>query len=309
MKRLCILLSITLLASSFVIAQMPLEDELYASVLGIEGKTHLERGQFIKEQLHKMGVGYVTAPFKDISRVKKDTIIIKGENIIVRLGQGTKRIVVGAHYDAFKDSPGANDNGSGVAVVLALIQHMQNIEWNYSVDFCFFDQEEAKLTGSMYYINQFIIPSQHIAMINLDIEGTGDEVFVGPVGMNSRTILRYVHDAAKKTGFPFFESAEFPASDHVSFAKFDLQDIAISIVPKGDSERLSKYVRNGYKPDSLDAPKVLGVMHTVDDRSNLVSPASLKMSYEFTKTLLLLLNEARFVELPKELPQDATKRK
>ncbi len=303
MKRLWILLSITLFASSFVIAQMPIEDELYASVLGIEGGTRLERGQFIKEKLHKMGVGYVTAPFKDISRVKKDTIIISGENIVVRVGQGTRRIVVGAHYDAFKDSPGANDNGSGVAVVMALIQHLQNTEWNYSVDFCFFDQEESKLMGSMYYVKQFVLPQKHIAMINLDIEGTGEEVFVGPVGMNSRTIMRYVHDAVKETGFPYFESADFPASDHLSFARFNLQNIAISIVPKGDSERLIKYVQNGYKPDSLDAPKVLAVMRTVDDRSNLVSPASLKMSYEFTKTLLLLLNEGRFIEIPKELPK------
>ena len=237
-----------------------------------------------------MNVGYVTAPFKNISLVKRDTVIIVGENIIVRLGSGTKRLVVGAHYDAFKDSPGANDNGSGVAVVLALIQHLQNIEWNYPIDFCFFDQEEMNLMGSTYYINQFIIPKKHFAMINLDIEGTGEEVFIGPVGRNNQSFIRYVYEAAQKTGYPFFESAEFPASDHESFANFNLQDIAISIVPKGDSERLSKYVRNDYKADSINMPKVLGVMHAADDRSNLVSPASLKMSYEFTKTLLMLLN-------------------
>jgi hypothetical protein len=290
MKRFGILLSISLFVCMFVQAQMPLEDELYAYVLGIEGRTHLERGAFIKEQLHKMNVGYVTAPFKNISLVKRDTVIIVGENIIVRLGSGTKRLVVGAHYDAFKDSPGANDNGSGVAVVLALIQHLQNIEWNYPIDFCFFDQEEMNLMGSTYYINQFIIPKKHFAMINLDIEGTGEEVFIGPVGRNNQSFIRYVYEAAQKTGYPFFESAEFPASDHESFANFNLQDIAISIVPKGDSERLSKYVRNDYKADSINMPKVLGVMHTADDRSNLVSPASLKMSYEFTKTLLMLLN-------------------
>jgi hypothetical protein len=283
MKRLWILLIISLLASSFVIAQMPIENELYASVLSIEGKTHIERGEFIKEQLHKMGVGYVTAPFKNISRVKMDTIIIAGENIIVRLG---------AHYDAFKDSPGANDNGSGVAVVLALIQHLQNMEWNYSVDFCFFDQEEANLMGSMYYINQFIIPQKHLAMINLDIEGTGDEVFIGPVGSNNRFLMRYIHEAAQKNGFPLVEHSEYPSSDYMSFAEYNLENISISIVPKGDGDRLSKYVHNGYKADSIDMPKVLGVMHTLYDRSSFIAPASLKMSYEFTNTLLMLLNES-----------------
>jgi hypothetical protein len=293
MKRLGILLSISLFAFSFVIAQMPIEDELYATVLGIEGRTHLERGEFIKEQLHKMGVGYVTAPFNNISIVKRDTIVIAGENIVVRLGKGAKRIVVGAHYDAFTNSPGANDNGSGVAVVLALIQHLQNMEWNYSVDFCFFDQEESKLMGSMYYIKQFVIPKKHLAMINLDIEGIGEELFVGPVGSNNRFLMRYIHEAAQKNGFPLVEHSEYPSSDFESFAEYRLENISISIVPKGDGDRLSKFVHNGYKADSINAPKVLGVMHTVDDRSNLVAPTSLKMSYEFTKTLLVLLNESK----------------
>ena len=293
MKRLGILLSISLLASSFVIAQRPIEDELYASVIGIEGRTNLERGEFIKGQLHKMGIGYVAAPFKNIFCIKKDTIVLSGENIIVRIGHGTKRIIVGAHYDVFKDSPGANDNGSGVAVLLALIQHLQDMEWHYSVDFCFFDQEEAKLAGSINYINQFIIPKRHLAMINLDIEGTGEEVYVGPVGNNNRFLMRYIHEAAQKNGFPLVEHSEYPHSDYESFTLYNLENISVSIVPKGDGDRLSKFVYNGYKSDSIDAPKVLNIIHTVDDRSNLVSPASLKMSYEFTKTLLELLNKFR----------------
>ncbi|MGA3287716.1 MAG: M28 family peptidase [Bacteroidota bacterium] len=292
MKRFYLFFFAAILASSLSLAQVPIENELYSSVVGIEGKTHLGRTEFIKNQLHALGVGYVAAPFSHITVNKKDTTVTKGENIIVRAGTGKMRIVVGAHYDAFSDSPGANDNGSGVAVLLSLIKQLQDVEWNYSVDFCFFDQEEAGLLGSYYYIKQFVAPTRHFVMLNLDIEGTGEEVYVGPVGDNNRTFLRYVHEAAKKTGFPFFESAEFPGSDQVSFEKSNLQDIAISIVPKGDSERLSKFVRNGYKADSIDTPKVLGVMHTFEDRSRFVSPASLKMSYEFTKTLLMLLNES-----------------
>ncbi|RPI01839.1 MAG: Zn-dependent exopeptidase M28 [Ignavibacteriae bacterium] len=293
MKRLIVLLSISFLASSFVMAQMPLEEELYASVLGIEGRTHAERGAFIKDQLHTMGVGFVTAPFKTNPRFKSDTSIISGENIIARIGTGAKRMVVGAHYDAFKDSPGANDNGSGVAVVLALIRHLRKMEWNYSIDFCFFDQEEAGLTGSMYYIKQFVIPKKHLAMINLDIEGSGNEVYVGPVGKMNRIMIRYVREAAQKNGVSLVESENYPGSDNLSFSYFRLENISISVVPKGDGDRLSRFVQNGDKADSLEQPKVLDVIHTMDDRSNLVSPGSLKISYEFTKTLLLLLNESR----------------
>ena len=304
MKRFIILLTISLLVCSAAPAQMPIEDELYVYVLGIEGRTQLGRDEFIKEQLHKMNIGFVTAPFQRSSQGTHDTIVVGGENIIVRCGNGAKRIVVGAHYDASVISPGANDNGSGVAVMLALIRHLQNMEWNYSVDFCFFDQEEAGLTGSMFYVNQFIIPKKHLAMINLDIEGTGEEVYVGPVGRYSRFLIRYVREAAQKLEVPLVESSEYPESDYESFAQYRLENISVSIVPKGDGDRLTKFVHNGYKSDSLDPPKVLKVMHTADDRSNFVSPASLNMLYEFTRTLLMLLNQSR---RPIEFPGPAKK--
>ena len=146
--------------------------------------------------------------------------------------------------------------------------------------------------GSMYYITQFIIPPKHLGMINLDIEGTGNEVFVGPIGRLNRFLLRYIHEAAKKNGSTLVENADYPGSDYQSFADYNLENISISIVPKGDGDRLSKFVHDGYKADSLNTPKVLGVMHTVYDRSSLVTPASLKMSYEFADTLLILLNES-----------------
>jgi len=293
MKRFYLFISIAIFAYSLSWAQLPIGDELIFSVMGIEGKSHGERNEFIKSQLKTLGVGYVTAPFTHyIVANKKDTTTIKGENIIIRTGGGAKQIVIGAHYDAYRDSPGANENGSGVAVLLSLIKQLQDVEWNYSIDFCFFDRKEPECLGSYYYVKQFVVPKRHLAMINLDIEGMGEEVFVGPVGNDNRTFLRYVHEAAQITGFPFFESADYPASDHMSFSKFDLQNISISIVPKGDGERLSKYVKNGYKADSLNAPKVLSIIHTFEDRSKNVSPASLKMSYEFTKTLLMLLNES-----------------
>ena len=293
MKRYWILFIVSILSSSLALAQMSIEEELYAFVLGIEGRTHLGRGEFIKDQLHKIGVGYITAPFKKITVQKPDTLVVEGENIIVRLGKGTKQIVVGAHYDAYLNSPGAIDNGSGVAVVLALIKHLQDTVWNYTIDFCFFDQEEEGSVGSFYYIKQFVIPKRHLAMINLDIEGLGEEVFVGPVGDNNRFIMRYIHEAVKRTGFSFVERTEYPISDHESFTNLYLESIAISIIPKGEADRLTKFVRNGYKIDSTDELPIHGILHTVDDRSNLVSSSSLKMSYEFTKTFLLLLNEAR----------------
>jgi Zn-dependent M28 family amino/carboxypeptidase len=201
MKRYRILFFALVLVLSLAPAQVPVEEEMRASVVGIEGKTHSGRGEFIKAQLRNMSIGYIAAPFKKIIPRKSDSVVVEGENIIARIGKGNKRIVVGAHYDAVAGSPGANDNGSGVAVALALINRLRDTTWNYTVDFCFFDQEEAGSIGSSCYVQQFVIPRLHIAMINLDVEGLGDEVFVGPVGNNNRKIMRYVHEAVQKTGF------------------------------------------------------------------------------------------------------------
>lgn len=56
--------------------------------------------------------------------VKYQTFVVQGReyrNVIGRFGTGGgPRIVVGAHYDTFGEMPGADDNASGVAVLLAL---------------------------------------------------------------------------------------------------------------------------------------------------------------------------------------------
>jgi Zn-dependent M28 family amino/carboxypeptidase len=51
-------------------------------------------------------------------------------------------IVVGAHYDTVPGSPGADDNGSGVAAVLELARTMKNEGLTKSVVFAFFPNEE-----------------------------------------------------------------------------------------------------------------------------------------------------------------------
>ncbi|MBP9811552.1 M20/M25/M40 family metallo-hydrolase, partial [bacterium] len=50
-------------------------------------------------------------------------------NIIVELPGTTKAseiIVIGAHYDAVQDCPGANDNGSGIAAMLEIAKTLAN---------------------------------------------------------------------------------------------------------------------------------------------------------------------------------------
>lgn len=51
-------------------------------------------------------------------------------------------VVIGAHYDSYADSPGANDNASGVAAVLALADRLARSAPGRTIRFCLFVDEE-----------------------------------------------------------------------------------------------------------------------------------------------------------------------
>jgi len=58
-----------------------------------------------------------------------------------------KIIVIGAHYDSVVGSPGANDNGTGVAALLALAQIFKNIKSEKTIRFVAFVNEESPYFG------------------------------------------------------------------------------------------------------------------------------------------------------------------
>ncbi len=91
-------------------------------------------------------------------------------------------IVYSAHYDHLGGLgkktwfPGANDNASGVSVLLNLIKHYNKYPPKYKTLFIFFAGEEAGLLGSHYFVENKTIDLTKIKfLINLDLLGTGDE--------------------------------------------------------------------------------------------------------------------------------------
>jgi len=78
-------------------------------------------------------------------------------------GATTSVFVIGAHYDSTAESsaraqtaPGAVDNGSGAAGVLAIAQAVQGVSLEQTVHFVFFGAEELGIYGSSHYINTAI---------------------------------------------------------------------------------------------------------------------------------------------------------
>jgi aminopeptidase YwaD len=87
-----------------------------------------------------------------------------------------------AHYDHLgglgSDTyfPGANDNASGVSLLMNLAQYYAKNPQPYSIGFILFSGEEAGLLGSKYYTENPLLPLKNIRfLINTDLAGTGEE--------------------------------------------------------------------------------------------------------------------------------------
>jgi Zn-dependent M28 family amino/carboxypeptidase len=81
-------------------------------------------------------------------------------------------IVIGAHYDGVPGSPGADDNASGVAVLLELARFFHNNPPRRSLQLIAFDLEEYGMVGSEVYAKQLAAQQQKIhLMLSLEMLG------------------------------------------------------------------------------------------------------------------------------------------
>lgn len=64
-------------------------------------------------------------------------------------------LILGAHFDAVPASPGADDNGSGVAALLHIARAIKPLHLKRTVRLVFFNLEEVGCIGSFAYANSF----------------------------------------------------------------------------------------------------------------------------------------------------------
>lgn len=64
--------------------------------------------------------------------------------------------IVDAHYDTVINSPGADDNGSGVAGFMEIARVLSGLCFQNQIRFIGFDQEEPGLIGSLHYVGNYL---------------------------------------------------------------------------------------------------------------------------------------------------------
>lgn len=159
-----------------------LEQELHMHVHTL-GSQIGERNLFHYDKL-LIAAEYIRAAFEtagyDVHRQPFDVTGKICENIEAEL-RGTDRpediLVIGAHYDSVKGSPGANDNGTGVAAVLALARQFVESPTSRTLRFVAFANEEPPFfqsqdMGSRVYAHRSRQQNERIVLM-LSLETIG----------------------------------------------------------------------------------------------------------------------------------------
>lgn len=153
----------------------------------------------------------------------------KGYNVIATKGAGSKKIVITAHVDAKKGTPGAIDNATGVIVLMLLADLLKDYEGNRIIELAAFNGEDYyAVPGQMNYIAANSGNFKNI-LLNINIDGAGYtkgpsafSLFDLPSGID-----KAVQDVIKKfSGIE--EGAPWPQGDHSIFLQSGIPAIAVS---------------------------------------------------------------------------------
>jgi hypothetical protein len=209
-------------------------------------------------------------------------------------GRSDEIVVVGAHYDSVRGVPGANDNCSGVAAVLALARRMAKDHPKRTLRFAAFVNEEppyfqTEKMGSLFYARACKARGERVtAMISIETIGCySDEkgsqhypvplnmfypsvgnfiAFVGDTG-SADLVRRVVGTFRERVSFPS-EGAALPGflegvgwSDHWSFWKCGYPGVMVTDTAPF---RYPWYHTMGDTPDKLDYERTARVVEGLE---------------------------------------------
>lgn len=140
---------------------------------------------------------------------------------------GRSHLLLGAHLDTVATAPGAEDNASGVAVMLEVARLASSEHTRLPVVFVAFGAEEPRGAGdalhhfgSRHYVRSMQV-RQRVAlrgMVSLDRVGVGDVVPVCTGPLSPPGVRRQLVRTARRIDVPTVQCAN-TASDHWSFEK------------------------------------------------------------------------------------------
>lgn len=152
-------------------------------------------------------------------------------NVVARqAGRRPERIVLLAHFDTQADTPGAADNASGVAVLLALAMRFALADLAYGLEWLAVNGEEAGGVGDAVYLQQRGGTLGQV-LVAVNVDGVGQAL--GPtsiVAMGGSPALQDAVGALKARYAGVIRVEPWYASDHSAFFFQGVPCIALSSV-------------------------------------------------------------------------------
>jgi len=174
---------------------------------------------------------YVAAKLRSYGyRVRLRRFSVDGKrsrNVVARWPRSHKHVlVVGAHIDTVPRSPGANDNASGVAVLLELARVFAGRPQARFVRFIGFGAEEYGAdgrhhVGSQVYVNRVRARGRRriAGMVSVDMIADGRPLIVGTAGIGPAVIARTLYRKLKRRGFGVVYRVTCDCSDNGPFER------------------------------------------------------------------------------------------
>lgn len=125
--------------------------------MGLAPRLHEFRWSIPARNWPRPGQGEPQNPAADAAQAEVEATT--WNNIIVDLpGADLPRevLLLGAHFDAVVGTPGADDNGTGVAALLELARVLNGLPTRRTIRLVFFNLEEVGLVGADRYVDAFV---------------------------------------------------------------------------------------------------------------------------------------------------------
>lgn len=133
------------------------------------------------------------------------------------------RILIGAHYDSVPKTPGADDNASAVAGMLAAAKALSTVG-PLPIMYVAFNREEGGLLGSQDFVESYLLPHGHkleavhiLEMIGYCDKTPGSQATPAGLPINLGDTADFIgilmNDASNKYAAPLIETGEKYVSD------------------------------------------------------------------------------------------------
>lgn len=149
-------------------------------------------------------------------------------NVIATYGKGQK-LAYSAHIDTKPTTPGALDNGTGVATLLTLAEQLVETKLNHQLEFVLFNGEDYySMPGEMTFMAQSLNqPEEYEFAINVDGAGMQNSSTSYSLYECSEQLTAQLDTFSK--AYPTVEKVEpWPMGDHMLFAGAGIPAAAIT---------------------------------------------------------------------------------